>query len=443
SVTAVAVKDEKGKVKYYDGIIEDITERKRGREALKKSEEKYKFLIDHINDITVVVDKNGKFQFANKKAVETMGYSMEEIIGMSFSEIVLEEYAPILFDALKQEFEGKPVPAMEIKIKTKEGDIKILGMAEGSAPIYENGEVVGIQITARDITERKKVEEEIRQLKEFNEGIIQSMAEGIVVENAEGYFIFVNPAAADLLGYSPSELLGQHWTVIVPSGQQLIVQAADERRARGETDHYELELVRKDGRQLFVLVSGSPRFEEGRFAGTLAVFTDITERKHFEEQREQARKEAEFYADVLAHDVSNIDQITLGYLYLLKNAKDEKTRKKNINNIKKSIMKSARLADNIKTLKKIKDTKLEKFDLNKSIGRSVEKIKAYVDREIQVNLNIDKKYHVNANDFLDKVFFNILENAVEFTLQDSVVIDIKTEEKKGMCNIHIRDRGIG
>jgi len=130
---------------------------------------------------------------------------------------------------------------------------------------------------------RKRAEEEVRRLKEFNENIVQNMSEGIVVEDADGFFTFVNPAAATLLGYEPDELVGQHWTVLVPPDQQPIVQAADERRARGAADRYELVVVCKDGTRIPVLVSGSPRFEGGRFVGTLAVFTDITERKRAEE----------------------------------------------------------------------------------------------------------------------------------------------------------------
>ncbi|MDH7486378.1 MAG: GAF domain-containing protein [Anaerolineae bacterium] len=125
---------------------------------------------------------------------------------------------------------------------------------------------------------------ETRQLKEFNESIVQSMAEGIFIEDADGFCTFVNPAAAELLGYAPAELVGQHWTAIIPPDQQPIVQAANERRVRGQADRYEVELVRKDGRRLSVLVSGSPRFENGRFVGTMAVFTDISERKRAEAQ---------------------------------------------------------------------------------------------------------------------------------------------------------------
>jgi len=176
---------------------------------------------------------------------------------------------------------------------------------------------------------------------------------------------------------------------------------------------------------------------------TASLKKEIAERKRLEDQREKARKEAEFYADVLAHDVGNINQITMGYLYLLQTAKDEKTRKKNVDGIKKSIMNSKRLAESIKILKIIKDTKIEKFDLNKSIERSIEEIKAYSNKEIEVNLDMDKKYYVKANDFLDRVFFNILENSAEFIFKEKVIIDIKTEEKDGFCNVHIHDNGIG
>lgn len=145
----------------------------------------------------------------------------------------------------------------------------------------------------QEIIERKQAEEEIRRLKDFNEGIVQNMAEGIAVEDAEGRIIFINPAAADLLGYSPEELVGQHWMVIVSPGQHPSVQAAYERLMHGEADRYELQLVRQDGTLVPVLVSGSPRVEEGRFAGTLSVFTDITEHKQVEKDLQQSLERLE------------------------------------------------------------------------------------------------------------------------------------------------------
>jgi PAS domain S-box-containing protein/putative nucleotidyltransferase with HDIG domain len=191
-------------------------------------------------------------------------------------------FVGILREVIKECEEGRLVPPMEPieeePVYLKEYSERLVKKLEDKMLQLEEVN----RALERDIAERKRAEEEIRRLKEFNEGIVQSMAEGIAVEDADGYFTFVNPAAATLLGYTPEELLGQHWTAIIPPDQHPIVQAADERRARGETDRYELQLIRKDGTRVPVLVSGSPRFEEGRFAGTLAVFTDITERKRTE-----------------------------------------------------------------------------------------------------------------------------------------------------------------
>jgi len=122
--------------------------------------------------------------------------------------------------------------------------------------------------------------ESAHYLQNLAERIVEQMSEGVVIENAAGYFTFVNPAAAALLGYAtPGDLIGKHWTLIVPPDQHPIVNAMDERRARGETDRYELELVRRDGARLSVIVAASPYYENGAWAGALAVFTDITERQ--------------------------------------------------------------------------------------------------------------------------------------------------------------------
>ena len=157
----------------------------------------------------------------------------------------------------------------------------------------------------QEIIERKQAEEEYRRLKDFNEDIVQNMTEGIAMEDAEGRITFINPAAANLLGYSPEELLGQHWTVIIPLDQHPSVQAANERRMHGEVDCYELQLIRKDGARVPVLVSGSPRIKEGRFAGTLAVFTDITEYKQVEEELERSCKRLRKTFDEMAHALAS------------------------------------------------------------------------------------------------------------------------------------------
>ncbi len=157
---------------------------------------------------------------------------------------------------------------------------------------------------------------------------------------------------------------------------------------------------------------------------------------------EQTLKRAEFYADVLAHDIGNLNQIMLGYLHLLRKTEDRETIEENIKNIKRSIKESARLAESIQILKRIRSTSLEKLCLTDSLERSIEKIKNYFSREILVNYTRNECY-ISANAFLDHAFFSILKNAVEFTLHDPIRIDITVEECARKCNVHIRDYGLG
>ena len=120
--------------------------------------------------------------------------------------------------------------------------------------------------------------------------VIQTMTEGVVVQDADGNFTLVNPAAARLHGIPADEMVGMHWTVVIPLDQQPIVEEADLRRAQGTADRYVIEILHTDGTRTPVLVSGNPRYDrEGRFIGTLAVFTDISDRLRAEE----ALKESE------------------------------------------------------------------------------------------------------------------------------------------------------
>jgi diguanylate cyclase (GGDEF)-like protein/PAS domain S-box-containing protein len=136
----------------------------------------------------------------------------------------------------------------------------------------------------REISERIRTEDEIRKLKEFNENIVNSVAETIILEDEHGILTFANPRVEKLLGYSTKEIIGQHWTTIVPNGYVEKVRSETVKRVDGIESQYKTHLMHKDGTEIPVITSACPLFDQDRFVGVLSAFTDITEQRRVEEQ---------------------------------------------------------------------------------------------------------------------------------------------------------------
>jgi diguanylate cyclase (GGDEF)-like protein/PAS domain S-box-containing protein len=134
----------------------------------------------------------------------------------------------------------------------------------------------------KEITERKRTEEALKQLKDYNEDIVQSVAETLIIEDANGFLTFANPRTEKLLGYSPEVLIGKHWSAIVPEDQIEKVGDETQKRPGGVESQYETRLRHKDGTQVPVIASARPLFDDGRFVGVLTAFTDISERRRAE-----------------------------------------------------------------------------------------------------------------------------------------------------------------
>jgi PAS domain S-box-containing protein len=277
-----------GKPIQYNGrlvrvaALRDITERRQTEVLLSESEERYRQLLD-VAPIAIAVHSDGKLVFTNPAGAKLLGaYSPKELIGKSISEIVHPDRWDAARNRIQRMLNGEQglYPTEEEYIKLDGSTIQVEVIA---APLTYNNKPA-VQVIVSDITERKQAQDEIRHLKEFDENLINNMSEGIVVQNIDGYFTYANPAVFSITGYLPDELIGQHWTKFFPIEQHEIIKEADKQRLIGEASRYETDFLHKSGRRINMFVSGSPLFENKLFNGSMAVFTDITERKRAEQQ---------------------------------------------------------------------------------------------------------------------------------------------------------------
>jgi PAS domain S-box-containing protein/putative nucleotidyltransferase with HDIG domain len=274
--------------------IIDITARKQAEATLRLQGAALEATANGI----VITDRDGTIEWINPAFAALTGYSAQESIGKNPRDLVKsglhdQAFYKDLWDTI---LAGKTWRGEFIN-RRKDGSL--YSEEEIITPLTDaSGRVTHFIGVKQDISERKQAQERLRSLKEFNEGIVQNMVEGIVITDAQGAITYMNPALATLLGYASEELIGQPWLAFVQPDQQAMARAADERRALGQTDRYEVGLVRKSGAPLWVMIGGSPRFDPqtGEFIGTIGVITDITARKEAEaELRRRADELAALY----------------------------------------------------------------------------------------------------------------------------------------------------
>lgn len=292
SVTAVAVKDERGRVKYFDGIVEDITERIKTEEALKKSEEKYKNLVEYVPCIICKLKPDGITIFVNSYVKKITGYEPDEIVGKNWWGIFYPGELEKQIDELYEKFNEGDVADYEMKLMDKYGEIHTISW--NSFNVWsENGELVEINGVGIDITERKKIENELRKSEERYRNLFEEIKDAFYISTIDGKFVEVNKAMVELLGYkSKRELLkidiGKDFYYKPDAREKLLkVMAKD-----GYIKDYEVEVKRKDGKKLIVLETSRERKDEnGKVIGYEGIIRDITEQKMMQEElRKSERK---------------------------------------------------------------------------------------------------------------------------------------------------------
>ncbi len=201
------VRDDDGNVVYLVPEGRDITDRKAAEEKLGQSEERFRSLFEDALDMIHIVDTNGAIIDANRAELATLGYTREEYIGKPLAEVIHPDRRQDTLQAARSVLSGEAVRGYETVLITKSGepiDVEI-----SAAPQVRDGEVVAARAIMRDVRERKRAEEQLREHDAMIRALVETSRDWIWAIDLRGIHTYSSPAVEAILGYRPEELVGK------------------------------------------------------------------------------------------------------------------------------------------------------------------------------------------------------------------------------------------
>jgi len=292
-VCIASTRSEDGHIKTY-AYIRDITERKRFEKELKESEEKYRNLFERVRHGLFISSKEGCFLDCNPALLEMAGYQdKDEFLNINIAQNLYVNPADRkAFQNLIEE-QGF-VKDLEVEFKKKTGE-KITVLLTAHVKKDETGEVIGYEGLNIDISDRKRMERELKEANEFLMKLIESSVDGIIVTDMKGDILLFNQGAESLLGYKSEEVAGKmNIRSIYPPGVAEEVMAkmrSADYGGAGKLTSFPIIHRRKDGELIEGDLSAALIYdEEGNEIASIGIFKDLRERLRIERELQKMQE---------------------------------------------------------------------------------------------------------------------------------------------------------
>jgi PAS domain S-box-containing protein len=417
-------------------------------ERLRNTEAFYQTLVETLPQNILRKDVQGRFTFANRKFCQSIGKPLEELIGRTD------------FDLFPQELAAK-YHRDDLRVMSTRENLDTVEAHQGphgerlfvhviKTPLYDAaGNVIGVQGIFYDVTQRKRIEEELRQAEEKYRAIYENSVEGIFQTTCDGHFLSANPALARMYGYhSPEEVVAaltdiEHQLYVDPARRDEFSRLM---RERGEVSGFESQIYRKDKSVIWISESArTAKDAAGNFLYYEGIVEDITLRKLAELEREKAREaalesartKAQFLAN-MSHEIRTPMNAITGMTGLLADTRLTKEQREYVETIRTSTGTLLGVINDILDFSKIEAGKLSleviDFDLRETVESGVEmlaerahkkniELACWIDPEVPVRLRGDPIR-------LRQILANLVSNAVKFTEKGEVLVHVTGLERR-------------
>jgi PAS domain S-box-containing protein len=287
------LRDKNGRPCGFHGVARNITDRKHAERELRLSEEKYRTILDIMEEAYMECDLLGTITFVNDTACRFFGERQDNLIGASLRDYQPSEAADRMHQVFTRIYEtGRPQLQVDYDLASNSGECRSYQL-NAALKLDAAGNPCGFRLLIRDVTDRKKAQEDLRASESKYRSILENIQETYVETNLRGDFTFFNDAMCDLLGYSRNELRAMNYRdCVTPGGALQTYRIFNEiYRTNEKKDFIEHELIAKDGRRIIVHMSVSLiHSPAGHPAGFRGIARDVTDRIRSEQMIQASEK---------------------------------------------------------------------------------------------------------------------------------------------------------
>jgi PAS domain S-box-containing protein len=457
-VCIAPTQSEDGQIKTY-AYVRDITERKKFERDLRESEEKYRNLFERVRHGLFISSKEGKFLDCNQALLGLLGYEdKEEFLKIDIvKDLYVNPEDRKTFMALVEKLGF--VKDFEVEFKKKNGE-RITVLLTATAKRDEKGTTIGYEGLNIDITDRKKMEKELKEANDFLINLIESSVDGIIVTKMKGDILIFNKGAENLLGYKAEEVVGKmNIRSIYQPG--IAKEVMDKLRSPdfggvGKLTSFPIFHRRKNGELIEGDLSASIIYDEkGNEIASVGIFKDLRERLGIErelQKMQEALLQSEKLAAMgrltsqIAHELNNPIYGIMNTLELLKTEIPPESKRRRILELSLSeIQRLSEMLRNMLSFSKPEEEKRRPVKIDELIeGILLVMEKQMRESNIQVETSFDPDIpEVTAStNQMRQVVLNIFKNAKE-AMPKGGTLFVKTSKKDHRVLIHIQDTGIG
>lgn len=309
-ISASLRRDSSGNPIGFQGIVRDITERKQMEESLSLSEEKYRSILENIEDGYYEVDLAGNFTFFNSSLCKLAGYTKEELIGMNNQRFIDRATAKEVYTMFHHVYTtGESSKGFDWQMTRKDGTKRYV---EASASLIKDasGKPTGFRGIIRDVTERKEIEDKLRNEEHLFRTLAEQSSDIIVLVNRKGIIFYENPAIEKTLGYKVNERIGANlFDLVHPDDIKLLTDSALilAKDKNASTLRSEIRLKHSNGNWRTFEVTANNIVHDKLIEGGLINLRDISERKSTEKALRKSEAQYRLLADHMKDQVWLMD----------------------------------------------------------------------------------------------------------------------------------------